>query len=353
MRWLGWLRRWRSLVRLGVLGMNRRNAECILDLNPRRAYPAVDSKSKMRDLCRGIGVPTPAIYARIAAHSALRHLPRLLAAHDDFVIKPDRGAGGRGILVVVGRQGDAFVRHNGELLDAPAVRQQVSSVVSGLFSLGGNPDAALIQQRVLPHPVFERISFQGIPDVRIILYRRVPAMAMLRLPTRLSGGRANLHQGGIGAGIDLETGRTSRAVCRNRTTDRHPDTGESLVGFQVPFWPEVLDMAVRVAGAVELGYLGVDIVIDRDQGPLLLEANARPGLAIQIANGRGLLPRLQEIDESLVEIARGLAEARRRREILPPSPVGQAYQPDTTVRQAGKPDLRETEENCNPTPRGP
>jgi alpha-L-glutamate ligase-like protein len=244
-------------------------------------------------------VPTPAIYGRVETHSAMRHLPRLLEGRKDFVIKPDRGAGGRGILVIAERDGEWFVRHNGERIDLPTLRQHVSGVISGLYSLGGNPDTALIQQRVLLHPAMARISYQGIGDVRVIVYKKVPAMAMLRLPTKQSGGRANLHQGGIGAGIDLATGRCSRAVCRNHITYRHPDTGESLVGFEVPFWKQVLEMSVKVAGAVHLGYLGVDIVIDRDRGPLLLEANARPGLAIQIANGRGLMHRLEEIDREL------------------------------------------------------
>lgn len=301
---MSWLSRWRGLAGLGILGMNRRNAACILDLNPRHAYPVVDCKRTMRDLCHRIGVPTPAIYAVVGAHSALRHLPRLLEPHDDFVIKPNRGAGGRGILVVAGRKGSGYVRHNGELADFSEIRQHVSSVVSGLYSLGGRPDEALIQQRVQLHPAFERISYQGIGDVRVIVYRRVPAMAMLRLPTKASNGRANLHQGGIGAGVDLATGRTTRAVMRNHLADKHPDTGVSLVGFSVPYWPQILEMARRVAAAVDLGYLGVDIVVDRDLGPLLLEGNARPGLAIQIANGQGLLGRLEAIDR---ELARGTA----------------------------------------------
>ncbi len=298
---LGWLARWRGLAKVGILGMNRRNAECILDQNPRSGYPAVDSKRKMRDLCQSIGVPTPAIFCVVAAHSALRQLPRLLADRQDFVIKPNRGAGGRGILVVAGRDGDSFVRHNGEKINFGEIRQHVSGVVSGLFSLGGRPDEALIQQRVLLHPAFERVSHQGIGDVRVILYKKEPVMAMLRLPTKQSGGRANLHQGGVGAGVDLATGLTSRAVMRNRIVYDHPDTGASLVGFRVPFWSDIIAMSCKVAGAVELGYLGVDIVVDRDEGPLLLEANARPGLAIQIANGQGLLPRLQEIDRRLKE----------------------------------------------------
>jgi alpha-L-glutamate ligase-like protein len=132
---------------------------------------------------------------------------------------------------------------------------------------------------------------------------------MLRLPTKESGGRANLHQGGIGTGVDLETGLTHHAVQRNRFVERHPDTGRAVVGMRVPYWREVLELSVRVARAVGLGYIGVDVVIDADSGPMLLEANARPGLAIQIANGRGLIPRLEAIDERL--------DGKGRQQVLP------------------------------------
>jgi glutathione synthase/RimK-type ligase-like ATP-grasp enzyme len=82
--------------------------------------------------------------------------------------------------------------------------------------------------------------------------------------------------------------------------------------MQVPFWNDVLDMSRRVSQAVGLGYIGVDIVVDEDAGPMLLEANARPGLAIQIANGRGLLPRLQAIDALLDQAPRTLSLERIR-----------------------------------------
>src|SRR5438132_9149063 len=284
------------LKKLGILGMNHRNAACILDHNPRVLYPLVDDKLRMRDLCRRIGVPTPEIYAAIAYHSMLRQLSDYLGDRDDFVLKPNRGSAGRGVLVVVGRVGKNYVRHSGEILRPELIRQHLSDILSGMYSLGGRPDRAMIQQRVRLHPSFASVAYKGIPDIRVILYRNEPAMAMLRLPTKASNGRANLHQGGIGAGVDLRTGITNHAVQRNRFVDCHPDTGNSVVGMCVPYWRDLLDMARRVAAATGLGYLGVDIVVDAALGPMLLEANARPGLAIQIANGRGLLPRLDEID---------------------------------------------------------
>ncbi len=302
-----WLFGARRLAGLGILAMNRRNAACIIDYNPRSLFPIVDDKLRMRNLCLDISVPSPEIYAVVERHSQLRDLSKLLAGPSDFVIKPNRGSAGRGVLVVLGRDGDRFLRHSGERLSIEDLRQHISDILSGMYSLGGRPDQALVQYRVELHPAFVPIAYKGIPDLRVIVYRERPAMAMLRLPTRESNGRANLHQGGIGAGIDIDTGRTHHAVQHNRFIETHPDTKDSVVGCQVPFWPQVLDMSRKVASAVGLGYVGIDIVVDAKHGPMLLEANARPGLAIQIANARGLRPRLDAID---AEIQRENADSR-------------------------------------------
>ncbi len=298
MLWL--FRAARRLRELGILGINRRNAACILDHNPRALFPVVDDKLRMRDLCERIGVPTPKIYAVVGYHAQLRRLPELLGQHGDFVVKPNHGSAGRGVLVVVGRDGSTYLRHNGEKLPLDPLRQHLSDILSGMYSLGGRPDQALVQQRVRLHPAFAAYSYKGIPDIRVVLYRNRPVMAMLRLPTRDSGGRANLHQGGIGAGVDLESGVTNHAVRYNRFAERHPDTDVPLVGMRVPYWERVLEMSRKVAEAVGLGYVGVDIVVDADDGPMLLEANARPGLAIQIANNQGLVPRLEGVDDEIL-----------------------------------------------------
>jgi alpha-L-glutamate ligase-like protein len=299
----------KRLKELGVLGMNRRNAACILDHNPRCLFPLVDDKLRLAQLCDEIGVRTPEIYRIIRSHSELRHIDRDLAGLGDFVIKPNHGSAGRGVIVVVGRIPQGFVRHNGKPLTSDDLRQHFSDILSGMYSLGGRPDQVLIQQRLRIHQAFNRVSYQGIPDIRIIVYRDEPTMAMLRLPTKKSNGRANLHQGGIGVGIDLDTGLTHHAVQHNRAILAHPDTLQPVLGLRVPYWHRVLDMSRRVAQAIGLGYIGVDIVIDQEAGPTLLEANARPGLAIQIANARGLVPRLTQIDALHRRRALGIDEA--------------------------------------------
>jgi alpha-L-glutamate ligase-like protein len=283
-----WLFGGNRLRRRGVLGINRRNAECILQLNPQSRIPIVDDKLLMAELCARIGVPTPAIFGVIETHSELRLLPDMLAGRSDFVVKTARGAGGRGILIVSDRVDDRFRMANGRWIDLHDLRTHISESLTGMFSLGVLPDRVLLQQRVRPHPYFEPIAPRGVADIRIVLYRYEPAMAMLRLPTLASDGRANLHQGGIGVGVDLATGRSHHAVLGNKSIDRHPDTGESIAGWTIPWWGTILDMARKSARAVGLGFVGIDIVIDENEGPLLLEANARPGLAIQLANNRGL-----------------------------------------------------------------
>jgi alpha-L-glutamate ligase-like protein len=293
-----WLFGAKRLKELGILTMNRRNADCILARNPRSLFPVVDDKRRMHGLCRRIGVPSPELFAVIESHSQLRQLEEILDDYRNFVLKPNRGAAGRGVLIVTGRYRDGFRRHDGKHLTLEDLRQHLCDILSGMYSLGGHPDSALIQQRVRLHPDFAPICYRGIPDIRVVLYRDVPALAMLRLPTRESNGRANLHQGGIGAGIDLSTGVTHHAVQRHRFLTRHPDTRETLLQRQVPQWREVLAMTQRVSRAVGLGYVGVDVVIDAELGPMLLEANARPGLAIQLANACGLEARLKEIDQN-------------------------------------------------------
>lgn len=278
------------------MGINARNARCILPHNPRGRIPIVDDKLQMAELCTRIGVPTPQIYGIVANRTDLGSLREILFGRDEFVVKPASGAGGRGILVITKRIADRFQKSNGMWIDHHDLRIHIADALTGMFSLSGLPDRVLIQRRIRPHNAFESIAPRGLPDIRVVLYRFEPVMAMLRLPTLASNGRANLHQGGIGVGVDLTSGQTHHAKLRNRSIECHPDTGQPVIGWTIPDWGNVLAMACRTARGVGLGFVGIDIVIDRSEGPLVLEANARPGLAIQVANDKGMRKVIECID---------------------------------------------------------
>lgn len=283
------------LKRAGVLGINARNADFVMLYNPRRLYPLVDDKVQTKERLKEHGIAVPEQLGVVRGQYQARMLARKLEPLSSFVIKPATGSGGDGILVAVGRRNGVWVSPGGTLLTMQDIQYHVSGILAGMYSLGGQIDAALIESLIVPDPILRPIAPEGVPDIRIIVFRGVPVMAMMRLPTRRSGGKANLHQGAIGAGVGLVSGCTMSAVMTSSIVEQHPDTGESITGFQIPDWPKLLLLAARCYDAIPLGYLGVDLVLDQSHGPLVLELNARPGLSIQIANRAGLRQRLDRV----------------------------------------------------------
>jgi len=287
---------WSALRDAGVLGINRRNGMYTMRWNPRHFYPRVDDKLETKRLLRDAGIPTAKVLAVARIHSEVRRMLAELDPYASFVVKPAHGAMGNGILVVRERDGDWFRRPGGQWIDRRALFYHSASIISGAYALGGQPDVAFAEERLEVHPELAAIATEGVPDVRVIVYRGVPVMSMTRLPTHRARGRANLHQGAVGAGIELDTGRTNHAVCDGKPVPVHPDTLQQVVGREIPDFARALEIAVRASDQTELGYVGADVVIDANHGPLVLELNARPGLAIQVANRMGLLPRLVAVD---------------------------------------------------------
>lgn len=297
------------LKEYGVLGMNRRNAEYIMRWNPRSAYPLVDDKLLTKRLAEAHQIPTPSLYHVIQYHGDIAGFKTALGDRREFVVKPARGSGGSGIVLVRDRTAGGLVTQNGEVTSWEDLAYHISDILSGIYSLEGLEDRAFIEALIHPDPLFAAMTFGGVPDIRIMVYRGVPVMGMLRLPTRVSDGKANLHRGAIGVGIDIAKGMTLTAVHQSKLVTHHPDTGNPVSGTVVPHWENILLMAARTFDMTGLGFLGADMVIDWERGPLLLELNARPGLQIQIANQTGLLRRLELIDKAAADIF-ATAEAR-------------------------------------------
>ncbi|MBD2605811.1 alpha-L-glutamate ligase-like protein [Scytonema hofmannii FACHB-248] len=292
-----------SLRRSGILGINARNLDYIFASNPRQLYRYADNKLETKKITQTIGVPVPETYGVISFQGEVRNLSNIIKQHKSFVVKPARGSGGDGIVVISDVTDEGYRKASGSILKPGDLQYHIYNILSGMFSLGGQTDQAIIEYAVQFDPVFAEIAYQGVPDIRVIVYRGVPAMAMLRLPTRASDGKANLHRGGVGVGIDLSTGKTLAGIQRNSYIDNHPETKHSLRDRQIPHWQTILEIAAKLGDKTEFGYLGVDIVLDEEKGPLLLEINARPGLSIQIANREGLIHRLEAIDSALPKLS--------------------------------------------------
>ena len=310
----GLIKTWKALSAKGIMGINRRNADYVLKYNKRHLYPVVDDKILTKERAIAAGIHVPEMYGIISTEKEIENLDKIIGEHNDFVIKPAQGAGGDGILVIADRFEGRFKTVSGKIVSRDEIEQQLSSILSGLYSLGGGRDRALIEYRVTPDPIFKSISYEGVPDIRIIVLMGYPVMAMLRLPTRQSSGKANLHQGAIGVGVDLATGLTLRGTWLNNKITKHPDTTNAVDGVQLPDWNGFMKLAASCYELCGLGYIGVDMVLDVDKGPLILELNARPGLNIQIANDCGLTHRCHAVEERLAELkAKGLQESPEQR----------------------------------------
>lgn len=251
-------------------------------------------KLTTKRLLQQAGRPTPRLYATISSRSELQRF-RWTKLPASFVIKPNSAYGGGGILIIFGRNKKGnWVKADRTEVPIRELQHHIQDILDGNFSPANLPDTVLIEQRVKIHPDLKPYTYQGTPDIRIIVYNLVPVMAMLRLPTAESHGKANLHAGGVGVGVDLIRGTTTTAIYRGRHIDtlRH----RSISGIRLPHWPATLLLASQVSQTINLPFAGVDIAIDRDDGPIVLEANARPGLDIQLANAAALRSRLRRVE---------------------------------------------------------
>ncbi|PID52699.1 MAG: hypothetical protein CR972_00630 [Candidatus Moraniibacteriota bacterium] len=289
-----------------ILGMNARNLTYIRPHNLKRAKRLADEKITSKMLLKKNGVPVPRLIAQISSRRTLENFDWSILP-PSFVLKPNRGLGGDGIVVVYGRKKgttDTWIRSNGSTITIDDLKTHVRHILDGEFSLSNTPDMAFFEERLKLSKEFRPYAYKGIPDIRIIIYNKVPVMAMLRLPTKESGGKANLQQGGIGVGIDMARGITTTAVQgKSKVVEYVPGTRLLLSGIKIPYWDEMLTLAIKAQEASGLGFLGADIAIDRDNGPVFLELNARPGLSIQVANMAGLKKRLERVEGLKIKTA--------------------------------------------------
>lgn len=287
-----------------ILGMNARNRVYLDSYNRPGARRIADAKLLTKNILRKNKLPRPRLFKVFRKISDLEDF-RWEKLGPSFVLKPNRGLGGEGIIVVEkGKQyAGEWITSEGKQIGIADLKLQVVDILQGRYSLQNLPDIAFVEERIPIHPFFEKYTWKGTPDIRVIVFNHIPVMAMLRLPTHESGGRANLHQGAIGVGVDIGSGVTIHAIHHNNPIVFFPGTRRKLQGLRIPYWDEVLKLAVQCQIVSKLGYLGADIVLHPEKGPMVLELNAQPGLRIQNANLEGLKRRLERVEGLRVDTA--------------------------------------------------
>ncbi|MEM1002758.1 MAG: sugar-transfer associated ATP-grasp domain-containing protein [Bacteroidota bacterium] len=276
-----------------VLGINERNRSYIYPNNPKQYYQLADDKIKSKSILHENNIPCAETYAEIAKIGDIPRIWQNVTTKTSLAIKPSKGFGGGGIKILKKESKGNWLT-NGHLITEQEIYAHMANIILGVYSLNGN-DRVLIEACIEPHYFFHEIYPVGVPDFRIILLNATPVMGMLRMPTAKSNGKANLHQGGLGIGIDLAQGILKLGFDGKQYYNHHPDSHSIINGKKIPFWDEILNLSIMTSKYVPLNYLGVDIVIDAVKGPLIMEINIRPGLGIQQVNQTGLKKLLKQV----------------------------------------------------------
>lgn len=295
-----------------VLGMNARNFLYLNRYNKARAKFAADNKLATKKLLIKNGIPAVEIIHSFATRKGIKNYSWDLPSAG-FVIKPARGYGGEGILVFEKWYGNQGITISSKIYTLKQLQSHILDIFDGIYSLQSIPDKAYIEERITPDPFSKKLAAVGLPDIRIIVFNKIPVMAMLRIPTVESKGKANLHQGAIGIGIGMRTGITKHAILYDKPLRFLPGTKIKTSGIKIPNWDEILLLASRAQIVSGLGFAGIDIVVHKTRGPIVLEINARPGLSIQNANLASLRTHLERVSglkvltpERGVEIAKSV-----------------------------------------------
>ena len=273
-------------IKTHVLGINERNARFVYRKNPKMYFSLADDKVLCKEVLHREKIACAETYAVIERIGDIPRIWQTVSHHAKLAIKPANGSGGGGIKILKKNENGEWIS-GGKTIDNNQISTHLASIILGMYSLGST-DRVLIEQCIEPHPFFAEIYPVGVPDFRVILLEDKPLMSMLRVPTDRSDGKANLHQGGLGIGIDMKNGCLKSAYDGKNYHTHHPDNGNSILGKQIPYWDELLALSIQTSKAFPLNYLGIDIVLDKDFGPMIMEINARPGLGIQLANREGL-----------------------------------------------------------------
>ncbi|WP_345976902.1 sugar-transfer associated ATP-grasp domain-containing protein [Sulfurimonas sp. HSL3-7] len=277
-----------------VLGMNRRNLGYVYPSNPRKYFEFANNKLLTKKTLEAAELSVPETFLSVSYFYELTEMEEKLRRLKSFVIKPSSGSGGSGIVVISDYQEGDWLSVSGKTYTFADLKKHIADIIFGVYSFGLN-DTAIIEERVVQNSLISELSPQGLADIRVINYKGSNIKAMLRIATIASDGRANLHQGGVGVAIDLESGKTFSAQVHGENITHHPDTGIALLGVTIPSWDALLRLSEAAAKAIPLGYLGIDIALS-ESGPVILEVNARPGIEIQNICGEGMRELLCTID---------------------------------------------------------
>lgn len=245
-------------------------------LKPRKGTPLNDKKL-FADYCGQRGIRCVETLVHLDGEEPACALPDC-----DLFVKPCRGRGGRGA--------ERWDQLDLGMYASPAGERLSGKDLLARLVSRSRRSALLIQPRLVAHAHLQEISAGALPTLRVLTCLNEGnepevVAAMLRTSYGKYKTVDNLHAGGIGALIDLESGALSKSSnlgsdARLGWFSTHPDTGAKIEGRIVPHWTEAkVSAAAAHRHFADRVVVGWDIAILQD-GPIFIEGNGNPDLDI-------------------------------------------------------------------------
>jgi hypothetical protein len=234
------------------------------------------------------------VFAEECVAAAIPHVPVLACFRggDSIFVAPG-GLPQQDLFIkpLSGRGGFGAERWNWTGTAYQSVGEGTSMTAAGLVERLRERSSAgrgekIVQPAVANHPAYDGLANGALSTIRILScldenMRGRVITACARISSRPGKIVDNIHQGGIGANVDLETGALGPASDlgvngHSIWHDTHPMTGARIKGFQIPCWAEAKALATRAHETIgDRMVIGWDMAILPD-GPCLVEGNGRP-----------------------------------------------------------------------------
>ncbi len=341
------------MLDFGILGNNARNLLYIKKFNDKKGIRLANNKLQTKDFLIERGIPFAKTYGIIANRKELYEFDFAYLPKKNFIVKPNHGSKGQWVYIVkyieeepiesptkeepipyaqsklhqrwsqikkvFFQEFDNDHHHNGkyqiwnELLTDQEFRRRLVDILDGKYSMTLWGDKIIIEEKLVAGELFKDFCEFGLADIRVIVFNLVPVATMIRVPTKDSGGKANLAQWGLWFGIEVGSGKITSLLWKNKIyKTKFPKKFAHFHNKKLPYWNDILFLSSKVQYFVNLWYLALDRVIT-NEWPKLLEINARAWLEVQKVSDtklKNILDKIADLKiidpEKWVEIAKSL-----------------------------------------------
>lgn len=277
-----------------ILWQNARNLNYIWEYNDSLSKKLRDSKIKTKEFLSSKWIRVSESIAVLKTHKELEDFD-LNSLPLPFVVKPNAWYWWKWIIIFIKKDDEwNFISNDNQIFSIKDFKKHLSDILDWFFSLSWSRDKIIFERKLSLDKSIELLWKYWLPDIRVIVFNSIPVIAMLRVPTKNSKWKANLHMWACGLWIDIWSWKITYITQFKKMIKSVPWIWD-VRWIEIPNWDDILKLAVKVQQVTNIWYVWCDIVLDDTFWPLLLEMNVRPGLEVQVANKIPLLERLKKV----------------------------------------------------------